>query len=335
MSQSYPADSPLSAFSDNEVTAIFASGHERKYTAGETVVSEGEPGESMFFLLDGKAEARLLNGKKVRQYEAGSYFGELSWINPGHLRSAAIVTSTDVRIQELDQSSIQKLIEGHPHVILNLLRRTCQFLVDAERSLIGDLRRRNDELEEAIKKLDFTRHRLTQEEESARRDALTGMYNRRCLDSELPMFIERAKALGAGLALVALDLDHFKPVNDTLGHAAGDAVLRGVGDVFRDTLRKTDLSCRVGGDEFIFLIADVSEEDARACAEKVREAIGSMPHPGNDDGIRCTATLGGTLYHSDDTPDSFKNRADEALYEAKRGGRNQVGWSSSGGGESA
>ncbi len=326
MPHSFPDDSPLSEFSDKEVDAIFASGSERTFAAGETVVTEGQPGESMFFLLEGQAEARLLNGMKVRVYEAGSYFGELSWINPGHLRSAAIVASTAVRIQELDQSSIQTLIAGHPNVIFSLLRRTCAFLVDAERSLIGDLRRRNGELEDAIKKLDFTRNRLTQEEESARRDALTGLYNRRCLDSELPMFIERAKALGSGLALVALDLDHFKPVNDTLGHAAGDAVLRGVGDTFRETLRKTDLSCRVGGDEFTFLIADISEEEARACAEKVREAIATMPHPGNDDGIRCTATLGGTLYHPDDSPDSFKNRADEALYDAKRGGRNRVGW---------
>jgi diguanylate cyclase (GGDEF)-like protein len=326
MSHSHPANSPLSAFSDNEVTAIFASGTERKYAAGETVVTEGEPGESMFFLLEGRAEARLLNGKKVRFYEAGSYFGELSWINPGHLRSAAIVATTAVRIQELDQSSIQTLIEGHPHVIFNLLRKTCAFLVDAEASLIVDLRKRNGELEDTIKKLDSTRHQLTQEEESARRDALTGMYNRRCLDSELPLFIDRAKALGNDLALVALDLDHFKPVNDTLGHAAGDAVLRGVGDVFRSTLRKTDLACRVGGDEFIFLLADISAEGAQARAQEVREAIASMPHPGNDDGIRCTGTLGGTLYRSDDSPDSFKNRADEALYDAKRDGRNRLGW---------
>ncbi|MBL4633542.1 MAG: GGDEF domain-containing protein [Kofleriaceae bacterium] len=323
----FPADSPLGSFSDEEIEAIFASGAEREIAAGESIANVGEPGESMFILLEGNAEVRLQNGLKVRTYEPGSYFGELSWINPGHLRSADILASTAIRYQELDQESIKTLIESHPNVIFTLLRRTCAFLVDAERSLIGDLRKRNSQLEETIKKLDFTRNRLTQEEETARRDALTGLYNRRALDSELPMFIERAKALGEGLALVALDLDHFKPVNDTLGHAAGDTVLRGVGDAMRNNLRKSDLSCRVGGDEFIFLIADVSEADARECAEKVRAAIGSMPHPGNDQGIRCTGTFGGTLYVEGDTPDSFKNRADEVLYEAKRNGRNQVGWS--------
>lgn len=301
---------------------------ERRFKAADVIVAEGDPGESMFVLLEGQAEARLLNGMKVRAYEPGSYFGELSWINPGHLRSAAIVASTDLRIQELDQSSIQTLIDKHPNVIFTLLRRTCAFLVDAERTVLDDLRRRNTELEDTIKTLDSTRTLLTQEEESARRDALTGLYNRRCLDSELPLFIERAKALGGGLALVALDLDHFKPVNDTLGHAAGDDVLRGVGDVMRKSLRKSDLSCRTGGDEFIFLLADISEEGARARAETVRAAIGSMEHPGNDQDIRCTATLGGTLWTKEDTPDSLKNRADEALYDAKRGGRNRVGWRS-------
>lgn len=320
------AASPLSAFSNDEVEAIFAAGTERQLAAGAVIVAEGEPGESMFFLLEGNAEAQLASGLKVRHYEPGAYFGELSWINPGHKRSATIVASTAVRLQELDQGSIASLIEQHPNAIFTLLRRTCAFLVDAERNLIGDLRRRNAELEDTIKKLDFTRNRLSEEEETARRDALTGLYNRRCFDDELPMFIERAQAIGCGLALIAMDLDHFKPVNDTLGHAAGDEVLRGVGTALRENLRKTDLPCRVGGDEFIFLLSDVSEEAARSRAEDVRNAIGTMPHPGNDQGIRCTATLGGTLYRAGETPEAFMHRADEALYAAKRAGRNRLGW---------
>jgi len=328
VNKTFAADSPLSAYSEEEIHAILAAGTARECAAGDVIVADGEPGESMFFLLEGNAEARLLSGLKVRHYEPGSYFGELSWINPGHKRSATIVASTVVRLQELDQGSIQKLIAEHPNVIFTLLRRTCAFLVDAERNLISDLLRRNTELEETIKKLDFTRNRLSEEEQTARRDALTGLYNRRCFDDELPNFIERAQAIGSGLALVAMDLDHFKPVNDTLGHAAGDEVLRGVGDVLRKNLRKTDLPCRTGGDEFMLLLADVSEEDARSRAEDVRELIGTMPHPGNDDGIRCTATLGGTLYHAGETPEQFAQRADKVLYAAKRAGRNRVGWTS-------
>jgi len=326
VNKTFPADSPLASISDEEVDAIFSAGSVRDFAAGEVIVAEGDGGDSMFFLTKGNAEACLANGLKVRQYEPGAYFGELSWINPGHLRSATIQATTAVQLQELDQKSIEVLIKQHPYAFFTLLRRTCAFLVEAERSLIGDLRRRNAEMEETIKKLDFTRNRLSEEEETARRDALTGLYNRRCLDDELPMFIERAQAIGCGLALIAMDLDHFKPVNDTLGHAAGDAVLRGVGDALRNNLRKSDLPCRTGGDEFVFLLSDVSEEIARNKADLIREAIGTMPHPGNDQGIRCTATLGGTLYRAGETAEEIMHRADEALYAAKRAGRNQVGW---------
>src|SRR5262245_21259652 len=109
----------------------------RELAAGEVIVAEGQPGDSMFFLLGGNAEAQLASDLVVRHYHPGSYFGELSWINPGHRRSATIVASTAIRLQELDQSSIETLIKGHPNIIFTLLRRTCAFLVDAERNLIS------------------------------------------------------------------------------------------------------------------------------------------------------------------------------------------------------
>lgn len=326
--ESFGPDSLLHAFSEDEVEAVFASGTERKCAEGENIVTEGEPGETMFFLLEGRADVILPDGKRVRTYGAGGHFGELSWINPGQPRSTSIIATAPSRLLVLEQESIQKLLDNHPNVIFTLLRRTTAFLVGAERQLIGNLQRRNAELEETIKKLDFTRRQLTKEEEAGRRDAMTGLFNRRCFDAELPNFMERAGAIGSGLALVAMDLDHFKPVNDTLGHAAGDEVLRGVGAILRQKLRDKDLPCRVGGDEFILLIADITDEVARQRAEDVRAAIGEMPHPGNDRGIRCTGTLGGTMYRPGETAEEFMHRADETLYAAKRAGRNRVGWES-------
>jgi diguanylate cyclase (GGDEF)-like protein len=323
---SFPAESPLHAFTAEEVAAIFAAGAQRRCEPGEAIISAGEPGESMFFLVEGQAEAKLEGGRAVRSYGPGSYFGELSFINPGHRRSVTVVATTAARLQVLDQSSVKTLIASHPNAIFTLLRRTCAFLVDAERSLIADLRRRNAELEETIKHLEFTRRRLTQEEETARTDGLTGLYNRRGFDAELPVFMERARALGTGLALIAMDLDHFKPVNDTLGHAAGDAVLKGVGKILHENVRKTDLPCRIGGDEFIILLADLDPEQARTRAETLRVAIGTMPHPGNERGIRITSTMGGTLYRPGESVEDLMHRADEALYAAKRAGRNRLGW---------
>jgi diguanylate cyclase len=322
----FPPDSPLHAFTDAEVDAIFAAGTQRTCAAGDAILTEGEPGDSMFFLVDGQAEATLDTGKIVRSYGPGSYFGELSFINPGHRRSTSILARTAVTLQVLDQRSIQALIASHPTAIFTLLRRTCAFLVDAERNLIADLRRRNADLQETIKSLEFTRKRLSQEEETARTDGLTGLYNRRGFDAELPAFMQRAGATGGGLVLIAMDLDHFKPVNDTLGHAAGDVVLREVGKILHEGVRKTDLPCRVGGDEFILLLADLTEAEARDRAEDLRAAIGTFPHPGNDRGIRITSTMGGTLFRPGETAAELMHRADEALYAAKRAGRNRLGW---------
>ncbi len=326
MTSAFPPDSPLHAFSEDEVKAIFAAGAERAVKTDEVIVTEGEPGDSMFFLLEGGAEARISSGKAVRSYLPGSYFGELSFINAGHRRSASIVATAPSRLQVIDQSSIASLLASHPRAIFTLLRRACAFLVDAERNLISDLRRRNGELQETIKKLEFTRQRLSKEEETARTDQLTGLFNRRAFDTELPVFIDRAKAIGSGLALIAMDLDHFKPVNDTLGHAAGDFVLRGVGKILHQGVRRTDLPCRVGGDEFIILLADLTEAAARMRAEVLRAAVNAMPHPGNDQGIRITTTMGGAMYREGETVEQLMHRADEALYAAKRAGRNRVGW---------
>lgn len=322
----FPANSPLHAFTNDEVEAIFAAGSASTCAAGEIIVTEGEPGDSMFFLIEGSAEARSRSGKVLRAYGPWSYFGELSFINPGHRRSTTVVATSASRLQVLNQSSIQSLISSHPRAIFTLVRRTCAFLVDNERALIGDLRKRNQELQETIERLEFTRHQLSQEEQTARTDGLTGLYNRRGFDAELPNFIERARAIGKGLALIAMDLDHFKPVNDTMGHPAGDAVLKGVAKILQEGVRKSDLPCRVGGDEFIILLADLDEAAARHRAETLRARVGVLQHPGNERGIQITSTMGGTLYRHGESAADLMQRADDALYAAKRAGRNRVGW---------
>ncbi len=326
MRSSFPSDSPLHAFSETDVDAIFAAGTARAAATDEVIFTEGSAGDSMYFLLEGQAEARLHGGTTIRTYGPGSYFGELSFINPKHLRSATIVATTPAKMHVLDQASVYSLISSHPSVLCTLVRRTCAFLVDAERRLVSDLVTQNHQLQETIARLDFTRRRLSQEEELARTDQLTGLFNRRAFDAELPVFLERARAIQGGVALLAMDLDHFKPVNDALGHAAGDAVLRDVGKVLRELVRRTDLPCRTGGDEFVVLLTDTTLAMARTKADSIRDAIASLPHAGNERGIRVTATIGGTLHKPPENGEQLLRRADEALYVAKRAGRNRVGW---------
>lgn len=322
----FPVDSPLHVFTEEEVNATFAAGTERICEIDEVIVREGDAGDSMFFLLDGFAGARLETGAMARTYSPGSYFGELSFITPGHRRSATIVATTRVRLQVIDQASIERLLSKHPRVIFTLLRRACSFLIDAERNLISDLRRTNNELRQVVNKLDLTEQQLSEEEAIARTDFMTGLSNRRGFDEAFPAFIERAASSNKGLALLAIDLDEFKQVNDLLGHAAGDEVLRRVAGVLESGVRRSDLSCRCGGDEFFVLLGELDITIAQARAESLRAALESMPHPGNEQGVRVTAAIGGTMFQPGETAETLMQRADKALYEAKNAGRNRVTW---------
>jgi diguanylate cyclase (GGDEF)-like protein len=322
----FPQGAPLTAFAPDEVDALVSAATRLTFAANDVIVEEGQPGDSMYLLLEGTAEARLHGGRTVRAYGSGHYFGEFSFVRPGHARSATVVATAPAVVGRLDQTSVETLTARHPRAIITLLRRACLFLVETERHLVVDLKQQNEALTQTIARLELTRQRLTEEERTARTDALTGLHNRRTFDAELPLLLERASAIDGSLALLALDLDHFKPVNDTLGHPAGDFVLREVGRIIRTQTRKTDLPCRVGGDEFLVVLCDLTEEAAQRRAESLRTAIATFPHPGNDQDIRITTTMGGTMYRRSEEAAALTARADEALYEAKRAGRNRVGW---------
>ncbi len=322
----FPPESPLHAFTEEELKAVFAAGAEQRFATDDVIVREGEPGDSMYFVLEGYVGARLDSGAMVRSYAPGTYFGELSFINPGHRRSTTIIATTPATLLSIDQASVQSLLATHPRLIVTLLQRACAFLVDAERNLISDLRRQNAALQETIKKLEFTRARLGEEEERSRTDQLTGLSNRRAFDLEAPTVIERAVSIDSTLALLVMDLDAFKAINDTEGHSAGDGVLVGVGKILLGGVRKTDLPCRFGGDEFVVVLSDVDEPAARARAESLRHAIAAMSHAGTERGLRVTATIGGTMFRPGESVAELLDRADGALNTAKRAGRNRLGW---------
>lgn len=168
--------------------------------------------------------------------------------------------------------------------------------------------------------------RLTDElRATAARDPLTQLLNRRGLVDGLDAHFRSRTAGPARLLMV--DIDHFKRINDTYGHNAGDTVLAHVADVVRGTLRQGDLACRAGGEEFIVICLDTDGEGAMQLAERLRSAI--EQHVVLVDGllspIRCTATIGVSLvFGSADGLDSAMQQADAALYRGKKTGRNRV-----------
>jgi diguanylate cyclase (GGDEF)-like protein/PAS domain S-box-containing protein len=161
--------------------------------------------------------------------------------------------------------------------------------------------------------------------EQAIRDALTGLYNRRYLDETLEREVSRARREGAPLSLVMLDIDHFKRVNDTYGHQAGDEALKMLARTLLADIRTEDVACRYGGEEFLILLPRMPLDAARMRAEGWRRSVEDLILEHGEFPIRFTISLGVAAYpEHGKTPDDLTRRADQALYCAKAGGRNRV-----------
>jgi diguanylate cyclase (GGDEF)-like protein/hemerythrin-like metal-binding protein/PAS domain S-box-containing protein len=158
-------------------------------------------------------------------------------------------------------------------------------------------------------------------EQQASIDPLTGALNRMRMEERINLELLRSERHGHKLSLVLVDLDHFKLVNDTWGHAAGDLVLGGFGDIVRDCLRLTDFFGRWGGEEFLILLPDTGPSGADRVAERLRAAIEAFSFPG---GIRVTASLGVAGRRPGESFAPLLARADKAMYRAKQSGRNRV-----------
>jgi len=174
----------------------------------------------------------------------------------------------------------------------------------------------------------ITNHRLLKQSKQqqhqlmklALTDQLTGLYNRHSLNDLGPKFISNAHRHKLPLSLFVIDLDHFKNVNDTYGHAVGDLVLKAIAAVLYDTCRTEDIVARFGGEEFIMMLTNCDLTKALEKGELLRAAIESC----KPEDLIITASIGATELITDDTFDTLFNRADKAVYEAKETGRNKV-----------
>ncbi len=158
-------------------------------------------------------------------------------------------------------------------------------------------------------------------------DSLTGLYNRRYLEAHLGNQMMRVMQGGKPFALLMIDIDGFKPVNDTFGHAAGDELLRALADRLVHSVRDFDLIARIGGDEFVVVMPDAAAGVAAAVAERLCKRVAAQPFQlGHGiDPLAMTVSIGcASAQGEEEQPENLLKRADEALYRAKRAGRNQV-----------
>jgi two-component system cell cycle response regulator len=172
----------------------------------------------------------------------------------------------------------------------------------------------------------YLRNQIQESVEASITDPLTGLHNRRYMERHLRTLIQDALKSGRSLSVLIADIDHFKHVNDSYGHDAGDLVLKEFADRFRRYTRGVDLACRLGGEEFLIIMPDTDKTLAGQVGERVRECVAGQPFKiAEGQEIWVTASVGlATWEGGNDTSDALFKRADNALYAAKRRGRNQV-----------
>lgn len=206
------------------------------------------------------------------------------------------------------------------------IRRAASNTVRAVSKSIAE---RNERYSKTLANLDTRiqglQENLKDEQTKGRTDALTRLFNRGALDDKLPQLIDAGRTTGQPVSVLMIDIDHFKRVNDTYGHAAGDIVLANLGDALvRAFPRKSDFLARYGGEEFCVVLVNTTEADSRRLAERFLNQLRALEIPVDDQVLRITASIGAAEVHVGETAKSALQRADQALYVAKREGRDRV-----------
>jgi diguanylate cyclase (GGDEF)-like protein len=274
----------------------------RQLAPAEPLLIAGAVNTSLFIVVDGAVEVLLpgVDSPHVR-LGPGECVGELSLID-GQPVSADVLAASATTLVELSHDHVWALIDSSATFARNLLR-----------VLAG--RVRHD-------------HAVLAESSGARRhyerlsmvDSLTTLHNRRWFDTMFPLQAARLQQEGRPGALLMVDVDRFKALNDALGHAVGDVVLKRISAALTAGLRPGDLLARYGGEEFTALLADIDERAAREVAERLRQLVEA---PG-DDTPACTVSIGVASVRAGETLEALVRRADEALFRAKEAGRNVV-----------
>lgn len=297
-----------------------AAGEDVAEALGRSRVSRTEPAEvvlaanivnqAVYVVLNGTLRVDLLQdgGEDATHLGRGECVGELSVID-GSLTSTSVRAVDACDLLVLEGADILTMANRSHAVALNLLR-----------ILSRRLRGTNALLREEVRTSEIMRLR-------SMTDTLTGLYNRGWFDDTLRRMGARADQGGAPFALLMVDIDRFKLVNDTWGHLIGDRVLQQVAEALRATLRPTDFASRYGGEEFALLLPTVSTVgSATLIAERVRRAVSRIaPIPGQSrDMPPVTVSIGIAVRQSGEGAEALFSRADGLLFRAKREGRDRA-----------
>ena len=317
-------DGNTSALTLAEYALFTQVANPRRVEAGQRLFHRGDLGTSMYVVAHGVIELDFGDDLVGKRLVSREFFGELGLLIGDHARSAGATVVEDGVVLELGRSEFDSLAQRDPQMLAHFLRRAIMRVVFNEQALTARLRRRNQELQTALDTLRATAHRLSQTEVLTRTDELTGLLNRRGFSTHIDQR-RRNSSLG-GLALVLIDCDRFKDVNDAHGHLAGDRVLQGVANLLRAVAGPDDVACRRGGDEFCLLVHGQGREELERMGDYMLGSARMLQRMHNKPPQMTTLSIGACLISDDGKWEDWYTKADTALYRSKRLGGNRVEW---------
>ncbi len=275
---------------------------------GELLLEKDQLNERLFVLLDGRLAIHLqADGDAIAVLGKGDIAGDISIITQ-QPTSAYVRADTHCRLLALCGETMWAMFERSPRLGRNLLQLFARRLVNLNQ-VINSAQQLQEE---------YRQHATT--------DPLTGLYNRRWLNESLAFEISRCQLRHRPLAVLIVDIDHFKLYNDQHGHVAGDQALKAVANSVLIALRGSDMAVRYGGEEIVVMLPGAEMDEAEKVAARLHGVVADQYIVGHDGEALpgVTISIGLAEVAPGDTPDSLIARADQALYRAKATGRNST-----------
>lgn len=279
----------------------------RTLAADEKLLQPDMPNQHLYLILEGELSVELIAQEALQHtlLGAGECAGEISLVD-GKPPSAVVIATKHARVLAVPHDTVWSLVYGSHAVARNLLEIIAGRMRNDNRALVT------------------SRNRSVQYEHQASVDALTGIHNRRWMNEAFPRALHRCILNRLSCAVLVVDIDHFKRVNDNYGHLVGDVALKTVAATMSSHLRPHDLLVRYGGEEFAVLLPDTALGEAREVAERIRAAIEAQAVEHQDLSFNVTISIGIATGREGVSHETMIGEADQALYRAKESGRNRV-----------
>lgn len=279
----------------------------RELAPGEKLLQPEIENRHLYMILSGELSVHLVGQATLEHASlvAGECTGEISLVD-GMNPSALVVAAKPTRVLVVPHDTVWSMVDQSHDVARNLL------------SIIAG-RMRNDN-----SALITSHNKRAQYEHQATVDALTGVHNRRWMSEAFPRVLHRCKLDSSNSAILVIDIDFFKRVNDTYGHLVGDVALKALAKIMQVNLRPHDLLVRYGGEEFAILLPDTEIAQARSIAERLRTMVAANEIISGDLAFKITVSIGIAPTTQEGSLEDFFGAADRALYRAKELGRNRI-----------